>query len=125
MNIIFAGPEVEELRKKYTVLELDTFRMPPDGQCITAYALLENVPINEMHRIAEFADLHRNLIQEYKKRNWRYCEDAIEHLLPCWNGELKSFYEILHQRILLLKTQTLGDDWQGYVDRTTNNTQTI
>lgn len=113
MNIIFAGPEVEELRKKYTVLELDTFSMPPDGQHATAYAIVDSIPINEIHRVAEFMDLHHNLMQNYRQRNWKYCEDAMEHLMPCWNGELRSFYETLSIRISILKTQELSPDWDG------------
>lgn len=113
MNIIFAGPEVEELREKYTVLELDTFTMPPDGHRATAYALIENISIDQIHRTSEFTDLHHNLMQNYKRQNWKYCEDAIEHLLPFWNGELRTFYEALSTRISVLKTQELGPEWDG------------
>lgn len=120
MNIIFAGEELDSLRDKYTVLELDTFRLPPDGHLATAYAVLENIPITEVHRIQEFSDLHHNLMKEYRKRNWKYCEDAIEHLVIAWNGELRSFYETLYQRISLLKTQTLDDQWNGSVDKSIN-----
>lgn len=115
MNIIFAGPEVDSLREKYTVLELDTFRFPPDDRRETAYALVDNVPINEIHRLQEFSDLHHNLMQNYKKRNWKYCEDAIEHLLPFWNGELQSFYEVMFQRVQDLKSQDLNPDWDGSI----------
>lgn len=117
MNIMFGGPEIDELRTKYTVLELDTFKFPPNGKTATAYAIVENIPLSEIHRIGEFSDLHHNFMQEYKKRNWKYCEDALEHLVLAWNGELRSFYETVQQRIAVLKTQTLGQDWDGTISR--------
>lgn len=115
MNIMFGGPEIDELRDKYTVLELDTFQLPPDGRLAIAYAVIENIPITEIHRTEEFRDLHHNLMQNYKKRNWKYCEDAIEHLVSAWNGELRTFYETLSQRISILKTQSLSDAWDGSI----------
>lgn len=115
MNIIFAGTELDELRDKYTVLELDTFQLPPDGHRATAYALVDNIPINEMVRLEEFIDLHHNLMKNYRQRNWQYCEDAIEHLMSFWNGELRTFYETLFSRIAVLKTQNLGADWDGSI----------
>lgn len=113
MNIVFAGAELEELRTKYTVLELDTFKFLPSGHLATSYALIDSVPINEIHRISEFSDLHHNLMQNFKKRNWKYCEDAIEHLISAWNGELQSFYENLLERINTLKTNVPDDGWDG------------
>lgn len=115
MNILFSGPEIEELRTKYTVLELDTFCLPPNGRKATAYAVIDSIPIMEMHRTAEFVDLHQTLMQEYKNRNWKYCEDAIEHLITAWNGEMRSFYETLFSRIEILKTQELGPNWDGTI----------
>lgn len=115
MNIIFGGSDLDELRSKYTVLELDTFRLPPDNQSVTAYAVIETIPINEIHRTTEFTDLHHNLMQEYKNRNWKYCEDAIEYLITAWSGELRTFYEVLSARISMLKDQDLGPEWDGTI----------
>lgn len=113
MHIVFDGPELEELRTKYTVLELDTFRIISENKIITAYALIGNIPINEIHRIDEFKDLHHNMMQNYKRQNWKYCEDAIEHLASAWNGELTTFYDAVSRRITDLKTQNLPSDWDG------------
>jgi len=55
---------------------------------------------------------------EYRKRNWRYCEDVIEHLTGKWGGEVDTFYSELFQRIQNLKQMSLAEDWTGRVDKT-------
>jgi hypothetical protein len=115
MNIIFGDNVAELAREKYTVLELDTFLV--DDQTATAYAIVEKIPLLEMTTLPHYQDLHENLMQEYQKRNWKYCEDAIGHLQGRWGTELDSFYSELHQRIQNLKTQSLSDDWTGAIPR--------
>jgi hypothetical protein len=79
--------------------------------------VIEQVPLLEMVSLDRFTDLHMNLMQEYRKRNWKYCEDAMEHLRGKWGGELDTFYTELHDRVQTLKTQSLPDDWTGVVLR--------
>lgn len=113
MNIILANTVDKEMFDKYIVLELDTIHVTQIDQSSKSWALLssENIALTEINQIEQFRDLHNNLIKNYRLRNWKYCEDAIEHLVGAWNGELKSFYLDLHRRIQDFKTQDLGDDW--------------
>ena len=115
MNIIFGDNVAELAREKYTVLELDTFLV--NGQTATAYAIVEKIPLLEMTTLSHYQDLHENLMREYQKRNWNYCEDAIGHLQGRWGTDLDSFYSELYQRIQNLKTQSLSDDWTGAIPR--------
>lgn len=118
MNIIFGLESVTPFEERYTVLELDTFVLRPTDEVITAYCLVETMPIQEMPAIESLKDLHSNLMAEYRKRNWRYCEDAIAHLTGKWGGELDSFYTELYQRIITLKQTDLPETWTGYLDKT-------
>ena len=117
MNIIFGDNVAELAKEKYTVLELDTFLIRDRDQTATAYAIVEKIPLLEMTNLPHYQDLHRNLMQEYRKRNWKYCEDAIGHLQGRWGTELDSFYSELQQRIQNLKTQSLDDSWTGAIPR--------
>ena len=116
MNIIFGTEMAEQAQDRYTVLELDTFNLLPTDQIVTAYCLVETVPITEMPAVASLRDLHQNLMAEYRKQNWHYCEDAIAHLTGKWGGELNSFYTELYQRIQTLKQGDLPVDWTGRID---------
>jgi hypothetical protein len=117
MNIIFGDNIAELAREKYTVLELDTFVIEDRDQTATAYAMVEKIPLLEMTTLSHYQDLHDNLMREYRKRNWKYCEDAMGHLRGRWGTELDSFYSELHQRIQNLKTQSLDDSWTGAIPR--------
>ena len=118
MNIIFGTEMAKQSQERYTVLELDTFNLLPTDKVITAYCLVETIPIEEMLVIESLKDLHSNLMVEYRKRNWRYCEDVIEHLTGKWGGNVDTFYSELYQRIQNLKQEDLPQDWTGRVDKT-------
>ena len=101
MQIIFSN-DIESIQDKYTVLELDTFRYT-SGELCTSWCVVESVPLTEFSMMQHYIDLHKNLIIEYRKRNWDYCEQAIVQLTGKWNRELDSFYEILLHRVQKLK----------------------
>jgi hypothetical protein len=109
MNIMFEDSITDEMRSKYMLLELDTFYFADVDKHIPAYCLIESAPIQEMFNIDKNLELHKNLIKNYKVRNWKYCEDAIEHLLGKWNGELDTFYKEIVRRITENKDQGLED----------------
>jgi hypothetical protein len=115
MNIIFGDAIAASADGKYIVLELDTFVVVGQSHSSTAYAIVTQVPLTEMATVDNFKDLHSNLMKEYRKSNWKYCEDAIEHLKGRWQGELDSFYDELYNRVQSLKTQSLPDDWSGII----------
>ena len=118
MNIILGRENIEQAQEKYTVLELDTLIINGAADPVTAYCLIEQVPIDQIAGMDQFRDLHNNLMANYRKRNWKYCEDAIEHLMGKWGGELDSFYTEMSQRISQLRQQVLDGDWHGIIDKT-------
>ena len=115
MNIILGRENIEQAQEKYTVLELDTLIIDGAADPVTAYCLIEHVPIDQISTVDQFQDLHHNLIANYRKRNWKFCEDAIEHLKGKWGGELDTFYNELYQRISRLQQETLPMDWNGVI----------
>jgi len=117
MNIIFGADNACRATDKYIVLELDTVMISPIAEPLIAYGLIELVPVTDMANIVSLRDLHANLIKEYKKKNWKFCEDAIEHLQGAWSNELDSFYIDLYNRIQTNKAQLLDDTWTGALIR--------
>jgi len=117
MNIIF-GESLAAMPDKYTILELDQLRLPPEGKVVTSYCVVERVPLEEIPLIEAHRQLHQDCITAYRQQNWQVCEQALESLQGRWNGELDSFYTHLAQRVAELKTQQLDSDWSGIVDKT-------
>ena len=118
MNIILGRENVEHAQEKYTVLELDTLLINGAADPVTAYCLIEQIPIDQISNIDQFRDLHNNLMKNYRLQNWKFCEDAIEHLQGKWGGELDSFYLEMSQRISRLRQEVLNQGWTGAVDKT-------
>lgn len=117
MNIIFGRDQAALLSEKYTVLELDTIRIASDGPELVAFCVIESIPILDMPKVDNMKKLHANLLIEYRKQNWNYCEQALEHLVGCWGHELDSFYDNLRTRINNYKDNSPGDDWDGIIQR--------
>lgn len=117
MNIIFGREAAAALGDNYTVLELDTVQIFPGGPEITAFAVIETVPILDMPKLESMKNLHANLLIEYRKKNWNYCNQALEHLMGFWNKELTSYYENLQSRINEYSACDPGPDWDGVVKK--------
>lgn len=115
MNIIFKS-NLPGLDDKYTVLDLDTFRMP-DGQEHTACCVVENIPITELPNTEHLRALHADLIKNYGQRQWQACEQAIAELTGKWGGELDTFYSDLKRRIDLFKIHGVDPDWSPVIIR--------
>ncbi|CAB4138187.1 hypothetical protein UFOVP328_380 [uncultured Caudovirales phage] len=118
MNIIFGKENLPEVDEKYTVLELDTFRILPVQQLVTAYCLVENIPIQNLPKVESMRDLHENLLINYRKRDWNYCEQALEHLVGFWGSEMDTYYTTLIQRIAKYSEQDPGELFDGIIEKT-------
>lgn len=114
MHIIF-GDAVKEIPDSFTVLELDTFNMINENRKITAYCVVEKIPLAEFAVLSANKELHANLMQYYQQKQWNYCEQAINALIGKWNGELDTFYIDLQSRISQLKNVELDSAWDGTV----------
>lgn len=117
MNILLGSDNIQGVTDKYTVLELDAIRIGGLEEPIQAYCLVENISIPEVMGLESLRDLHGNLIKNYRRRDWNYCEQALAHLRGKWNGELDSFYNELWSRIQTLKEIELDDSWDWAIKR--------
>jgi len=112
MNIIF-GDVVKQIPNSYTILELDTIRFMPANQCVPAWCVLENIPLEELHLVESNKKMHEDLIAQYRQRNWDFCSQAITALLGCWNKDLDTFYYHLLNRVSQYQQTPPPDDWDG------------
>lgn len=113
MNIIFGDPT--PLKEKYTVLELDTFRSPTTNETMTAYCLVDVIPLADMPTASNWIQIHSDLMQAYRQRHWNYCRQAIEGLTGKWNKDLDSFYSDLLGRINEYENNPPSTDWDGSI----------
>lgn len=112
MHIIFEDA-VKELPGGFTVLELDTFRTASGEKPVTAYCVIEKIPLSEFPLTEAHKKIHSDLISAYHNRHWNYCKQAIEGLMGKWSGELDTFYEDLLNRVTQNEENGVSDDWDG------------
>lgn len=117
MYIVFdTDTNFDALRSKYLLLELDTLEITED-EAVTTYCVVDrdHLTLQEIPLVESKIRIHEALIRNYRKGNWEFCEEAIEKLHGSFKGELDSFYDILGQRICLLKTQEISERWSGNI----------
>jgi hypothetical protein len=98
-------------------LELDTIRIVPMNKLVTAYCVVDTIPIVELPLTQSKINLHANLLINYRKRDWNYCHQALDHLIGSWNKELDSFYEDIRSRINAYMKNDPGDHWDGVIEK--------
>ena len=117
MNIIFGKEQADKLSSKYTVLELDTFKIGSDGPVVTAYCTLEIIPLDELTQLDQTRKQHLDLMINYGLRNWSDCLTAIQKLQGKWRGELDSFYQDLETRIHGFVISEPPADWTPVIQK--------
>lgn len=114
MNIIF-GTSRDNLPDNHTILELDRFRIADSNEVLTAFCIVENVPLGDFPTLDSYIKVHHDLMEQYRARNWEYCINAIKGLTGHWNGELDSFYDNLKERVEALSQNPPSEDWDGVI----------
>ena len=120
MYIIIGEEAAAQVDKKYLVFELDTIRINSESNPVKSFCVIDNehIPLTDINRIDEFKNLHDKLIENYRKRNWKFCLDAIEHLKGRFRGELDTFYDDLEKRCSVFQQFEPSQDWDGVLDKT-------
>ena len=118
MYIIFGDEVAQEVAKdnKYIVLELDTIKNSQESEPITAYCVVDQIPLTEMAQTTAYVDWHRDLMADYKRRDWEQCLRTIPLLVGHFNGELDSFYAVLLERVKEFAQQPPDVDWSPVLE---------
>ena len=107
MQIIFGTESANELRQRYTVLELEEMTIPETDEqpskTVVAYCVVpaEKISLEELPIIDNWVKLHEDFLNGYKTQQYDYCTQCIEHLMGKFGGELDTFYEEILRRINL------------------------
>jgi hypothetical protein len=112
MNIIIGETDLSSITDKYVVLELDTFK-GQDQQTVKSFALIENLPLTEMHTAIAYADIHKAMMSDYRDMKWDQCIGALDLLEGRWNREIDTFYQDLRQRVEHYKLNEPESTWTG------------
>lgn len=98
MQVIFSRVVADELSNKYTVLELETFTV--QDTLLEAFCVIpaDKLDLRDLPHLADHIKMHKEFISQLKDKNYKFCSDAIEHLMGKFGGELDSFYEIILAR---------------------------
>jgi len=95
MNIIFDENLANQLREKYTVLELDTVMQPGLTQPIKLFAVVEVTNFSDITTLGFMRELHSEMITAYKSSEWQRAEELAAALLGNFNGEVDEFYNLV------------------------------
>lgn len=109
MKVIFDKNLVQDDR--YTFFELDTIMQPGLAEPITLYALVDEIPLEEIYDLDNLKELHAQLIGHYKMGDWHLIEDAAKPLMGKFRGELDSFYQNIID--FAAESAILNKQWDG------------
>ena len=97
MQIVFNRVNADQLREKYTVLELEAVTVK--DQTLEAFCVVpvEHIAM-EMATLEYNVSLHEQLVSAIKDNEVDNCIKIIPDLMGKFGGELDSFYEIIMSR---------------------------
>lgn len=98
MQIIIGKENAENLKDRYTILELE--RLEKDGVIIDAFCVVpaEKINLGEMIDLERNIHLHEQFVKSLKELDYDTCRDLKQHLYGKFGGELDSFYDEIMNR---------------------------
>lgn len=100
MFIVHGKEKADQLKEKYTVLELDTIEYPDSGP-VTLFTILDTgkLGLDSISSLEQFTTLHADLIKNFKAGDNNYCKEAIGILKGQFGGQIDSFYDHMLVRL--------------------------
>jgi len=70
MYIVYKESDIEQLRSKYLLLEVDTLKITNE-ETITGYCVIDidHINLNEITTLKTVKEAHENLMDSYKSQN--------------------------------------------------------
>jgi hypothetical protein len=104
MHIIFGNDQsIEEARKKYLVLQLETLSI--NGEQRTAYCVVqpESIPVDEVSDLPRLKELHLAIVEAWNRQDYDTVLFGLPHVRGKFGSELDSFYLHLSDKIASLQ----------------------
>jgi hypothetical protein len=120
MHIIFGNEQAEQLKDKYTVLELDTFQIGQDGPIVVAYCAVETVPFGELFDLENLISKHNQLVESYRQQQWENCVTLVDEVMGKWGGTVDTFYQDLRSRADMYKKTPPDTTWTPVILKPTS-----
>lgn len=100
MEIIFGRENAENLRQRYTVLDLETV-IAENGQPLEVFCLIpaDKLNLQDLPKLSEWVNLHNLMLTYYHTKENDKCLATIKELMGAFNGEVDSFYDEIARRL--------------------------
>ncbi len=99
MEIIFGKENAEKLKDKYLLLELESVLISGVDTQLYCVIPTDKIPVDKLTNLPHLINLHGEFLNGYKKKEYSYCLQCIEHLRGQFAGEVDSFYDEITKRI--------------------------
>jgi hypothetical protein len=117
MKIIFDNPDLEAMRSRHILLELDTVMV--QDQPRRFYCVLDDFDFTEFPAICEYAKQHQRFMDLYRARAWSQCLMLLDQLEAHELRDMQSFYHEMRQRLTQLMSALESEEI--LVDRPQDN----
>jgi hypothetical protein len=104
MNVVFSRQVAEQLKDKYLVLEMETFKAGDADVETFCVVGGDSIPQTEMPTLKHYEQLHIDFVAALKQGRHNFCLELVPHLRGKFGGELDSFYDVIYERLTGNKT---------------------
>ncbi|MFK7866424.1 MAG: CHASE2 domain-containing protein [Alphaproteobacteria bacterium] len=119
VNIVIGPITADRVRNRLPIVELDLIAVKGKSEAVNIYALIGDEPMYSANEYVELSTRHQEIIDNYRKQEWKTSLALIQENIRLCDGVLDDFYDILRARINYFIAQPPPKDWDGvYVAQT-------
>jgi adenylate cyclase len=108
VKMILGERTAELVKDVYTLAELDEIAVKGKTKGVRIFTIVDSTDINK-----EYIGVHNKFLKSYRRQDWDNALQILSALKESFQGELKSYYDMMEERIEQLKVNNLGDNWDG------------
>jgi len=98
MQIVFNREAAEQLRSRYTVLDLEKFDV--EGKVLETFCVVpaEKLAFMDLTKLQEQKDNHQEFVLALQEKNWQQVIAMQDKVHGSFGGELDTFYDEIVSR---------------------------
>ncbi len=112
VDILISAATYDQIPEMAT-LELDLLRVKGKNEPVRIYTLIGDADLAESGSFQEWKSMQQSMLSSYRQRDYDVAHHVLQECRALSAGRIAGYYDMMEERIAMLKKNRPHDDWDG------------